>query len=268
MTRKASVWMPMYWGDYFRDTRHLDITEHGAYLLLIGHYWINGKGIANVDKRLATIVGMTLDSWVKIRPTIEEFFTIKDGIWRHSRIDAEIKSSQTKANARSQAGKRGAAARWQTHNNRNANANGKTMLSRATPSPVEEEETNANALAKKPDMPDLPEFLKRTANKPKGAKNVRPGSRCPTDLETTEQDIEYARSRGLDGPATAREWESYVAHFTAGQGRNKTATNWHGGNSHWGTWCRNAEKFAAERMANRPSDNGSVAAVRELMAQG
>ena len=35
--------MSLHVGDYLKDTTHLDATLHGAYLLLIMHYWAKGS---------------------------------------------------------------------------------------------------------------------------------------------------------------------------------------------------------------------------------
>lgn len=79
-------WMPLYIADYRADTAHLGVVEHGAYLLLIMHYWQTG-GLPDDDAKLSRIACTSLGQWKKIRPTIEEFF--QPG-WKHKRIDEEV----------------------------------------------------------------------------------------------------------------------------------------------------------------------------------
>ena len=80
-------WFPFWPGDYLADTAHLSTLEHGAYLLLIFHYWING-GLPVDDEALARIARLPLKSWRAIRPTIEKFFEMPG--WRHRRIEADL----------------------------------------------------------------------------------------------------------------------------------------------------------------------------------
>lgn len=87
---KPDTWMPMFWGDYLRDTGHLSTAEHGAYILLIGHYWTTGKPIPDSDAVMARITRQGMSNWRKMRDTIAAFFVIQDGVWCHGRIDAEL----------------------------------------------------------------------------------------------------------------------------------------------------------------------------------
>jgi uncharacterized protein YdaU (DUF1376 family) len=82
-------WMPMYWGDYFRDTRHLSRGQHGAYCLLIGHYWSTGS-LPDDDRQLAQITLSTPEEWQADKPVLQAFF--HDG-WKHKRVDAELRRS-------------------------------------------------------------------------------------------------------------------------------------------------------------------------------
>jgi uncharacterized protein YdaU (DUF1376 family) len=96
-------WMPLYIGDYLGDTGHLTTTQHGAYLLLMMHYWRKGE-IPDDDKQLCKITKMPLKIWIEYRPIIQDFFC--DG-WRHKRIDEEIAKMMKTSAARSAAGYKG-----------------------------------------------------------------------------------------------------------------------------------------------------------------
>jgi uncharacterized protein YdaU (DUF1376 family) len=78
--------MPIYWSSYHADTQHLSTVQHGAYLLLIGHYWSTG-GLPDNDQQLANITRLSPDEWLAHRATLQAFF--HDG-WHHKRIDAEL----------------------------------------------------------------------------------------------------------------------------------------------------------------------------------
>jgi uncharacterized protein YdaU (DUF1376 family) len=93
------AWMPIYWGDYFGDTRHLSTLEHGAYLILIGMYWRRGSALPADDKWLATACGMSRQLWPSVKKQVLAFFELRDGSYFHKRIEKEI----VKANARSTA---------------------------------------------------------------------------------------------------------------------------------------------------------------------
>jgi uncharacterized protein YdaU (DUF1376 family) len=96
-------WMPLYVGDYRRDTAHLTTLEHGAYLLLIMHYWETGP-LPDDDRQLSRIVGLSLKQWLAIRERVKSFFLnsaammnvqhLLDGHWHHKRIDAEREKAE------------------------------------------------------------------------------------------------------------------------------------------------------------------------------
>jgi uncharacterized protein YdaU (DUF1376 family) len=78
--------MPLHIADYLADTGHLTATEHGAYMLLIMHYWQNGHLPEN-EKLIARVGRMTPDQWEESRDVLAMLFGPK---WTHKRIDAEL----------------------------------------------------------------------------------------------------------------------------------------------------------------------------------
>ena len=95
--------MPFYVTDYFGDTTHLNTVEHGAYLLLILHYW-QKEGLPSDDEELAIITRLQPREWKKMRPKIARFFGPD---WRHKRVDAELARAAERYERRAKAGKAG-----------------------------------------------------------------------------------------------------------------------------------------------------------------
>jgi uncharacterized protein YdaU (DUF1376 family) len=97
------AWMPMYWGDFLRDTRHLSKWQRDSYMMLIAHYWTTGA-LPDDDRQLANITDCTLDEWLADKPTIQKFFF--DG-WHHKRVEAELRRHAEKIERVKAAGQKG-----------------------------------------------------------------------------------------------------------------------------------------------------------------
>lgn len=93
-------WMPFYVGDYIANTRHLTTLQHGAYLLLLMHYWVHG-GLPTDEKKLAAIAQLTHQQWLNNCLTIVEFF---DKGWKHPRLEKELARAKNISEQRSLAG--------------------------------------------------------------------------------------------------------------------------------------------------------------------
>jgi len=96
-------WMPLYVGDYLGDTGHLTTAQHGAYLLLMMHYWRKGE-LPDDDRQLSKITKLPLKTWCEYRPTLQDFF---HSGWRHKRIDAELERMLRVSEKRAIAGQKG-----------------------------------------------------------------------------------------------------------------------------------------------------------------
>ena len=97
------AWMPLYVGDYLGDTGHLTTAQHGAYLLLMMHYWRKGE-LPDDDVQLSKITKLPLRTWGGYRPVLQQFF---HSGWKHKRIDAELERLVRLSEKRSIAGQKG-----------------------------------------------------------------------------------------------------------------------------------------------------------------
>ena len=133
---KADIWMPLYIGDYLADTTRLTTEQHGAYLLLIMDYWRSGK-LPDNDAVLMQITRLQPNAWSNARAMLEQFFSIENGFWIHSRIDKELELAQKNKDTASQKATKAAMARWNKDNaTSNATSINQAMLEQCpSPSP-------------------------------------------------------------------------------------------------------------------------------------
>ncbi len=148
----ARPWMPLYVADYLGDTGHLRTLEHGAYMLLIMHYWQTG-GLPTSDDELASICRMSEDEWVKIRGKIARLF---DDGWKHKRVEEEIAKADELDSKRSAAGKAGAYARY-----------GK----RTADAPQTDSIARGNSQSQSPTQEDSSSKLENSGESPRKSKN-------------------------------------------------------------------------------------------------
>lgn len=119
----ALPWFPFNISKYVTDTMTLDTEGHGAYLLLMLHYYATEQPIPDNDRKLAGICKLPVDRWKDLRPMLEGFFVIADGVWTHDHIrdvirDGHVmhdaKVNRTKAATEAAAAKRNATAASRT----------------------------------------------------------------------------------------------------------------------------------------------------------
>lgn len=76
-------------GDYAKDTGHLSMLEHGAYRILLDHYYSTEAGIPEGQVyRLAR--ARSEDEKAAVDVVLEEFFALVKGIWMNRRAEREL----------------------------------------------------------------------------------------------------------------------------------------------------------------------------------
>lgn len=235
------IWYKHYIGDFQRDTSHLTMTERGAYLALIQHYYANEECLPNNYAMLCRIAGaMTKPEREAVKVAMGFFESKPEGLW-HKRIEAELEKTDGKRDvnkkiaiereSRKRSERLAIIENESTKRTRNVH---ETLHESSTMSEVRSQTNTkdkntlpANAvsiLSKSADMflltniPDLPEqvavdFLK-----------VRKAKRSPLTAtalamiarEATKANITTAQAIAI---ATARGWQSFKAEWVDRDGK-------------------------------------------------
>jgi uncharacterized protein YdaU (DUF1376 family) len=102
------AYLPLFTGDYLRDTQHLSMSEHGAFLKLLMFCW-DQKGPAPLDERkLCGIVNARSGDEVEaLRRVLGEFFVRMEDGYYNKRMQREVERSEVLSRSRSDAGRKG-----------------------------------------------------------------------------------------------------------------------------------------------------------------
>jgi uncharacterized protein YdaU (DUF1376 family) len=112
-------WYPRYAGDYIRKTRHLSLLEHGAYNLLLDHYYATGKPIkvsnaqlmpdhSRVYRLCSAVTQAEKDA---VDSVLEMFFDLTDDGYINDKASEVIEKQRAAHDRRVEAGRKGGQAK-------------------------------------------------------------------------------------------------------------------------------------------------------------
>jgi uncharacterized protein YdaU (DUF1376 family) len=108
---KTNWFLKLWLADFLSATNGMTPEEVGAYTRLIVQYRLQEAPLADDEKLLARIVGLTPFKWRRVCPVVQKAFVIADGIWREPAIDQQIIHAREMHRQACEAGKASAAAR-------------------------------------------------------------------------------------------------------------------------------------------------------------
>jgi uncharacterized protein YdaU (DUF1376 family) len=114
----VNAWYARYPGDYLRDTAHLSLTEHGAYGLLLDHYYSTEKPLPNNKDALYRICRALNDGErLAVDSVLAQFFRLSEDGYHNARADRELEKRSDRNQKLSDSGRRGARERWKGSGN-------------------------------------------------------------------------------------------------------------------------------------------------------
>lgn len=197
----AQSWYPFYVGDYARKTAHLSMLEHGAYRLLLDHYYATGEPLPDDNAKLFRICrARTPSERQSVLSTVAEFFT-KDGtLLRSEKCDRVLDKQLNYSNSQSAKAKL-------RHSNGNATAMPRARVTKTrTKTKVSKDTNDEDDLL---DFENLWKLYPRRDGSKKDAKKIF--------LKLINEGIDYANiESGVReyAKSVAGTEQKYIAHLT------------------------------------------------------
>lgn len=145
------AYLPLYTGDYLRDTQHLSCSEHGIYIKFLMHCW-DQKGPIPKDERKQSGIcnARSGDEIEAMRRVRQEFFVMMEDGWYNPRMQQEIEKAENISGERSKAGKLGYQAKAKHLPNKSLAKAKQVPLPTTSPIPALTPNHKSEALASSP----------------------------------------------------------------------------------------------------------------------
>ena len=229
------AFMPVYTGDYLRDTRHLTPLRHGIYFLLLMHCW-DQKGPLPLDEQECAGIAncRSADEVDALRYVLSRFFVrMEDGHY-NKRMTEEVARAEEKSQAYREAGLRSAEVRRARSLMREAVDQqrfnrGLTAAGTPTPTPIPTPiKVNSNTLV----GANAP--TPATAGKDKAEK--RRATRLPDDWSLPDDWRDWAvKVHGLDPQRAVRISLVFRDYWRSKGGAGAAKMDWE---ATWRNWIR------------------------------
>lgn len=110
-------------GDYAKDTGHLSLAEHGAYRMLLDHYYSTETPLpGNLDALCRLCRATSKAERQAVDAVLAQFFIADGTVYMHRRVESEIFEYRQRAESASRAGKMSGEAR----RNKGSESNGRS----------------------------------------------------------------------------------------------------------------------------------------------
>lgn len=204
----------LYIGDYQRDTAHLSMAEHGAFLLMLQHYYATEKPLPTGRALYRILRAETDEERAAIDSVANQFWTLTDDGLMNARADEEI----TKSREQAETNRRIARARED-----------KRTAERSVHEPLNEACTNREPNHSHSHIPTSLRSVGRAR-----------ASRLPADWQPCDDDWGMA-CESLTPQAAHRELAKFRDYWAAKAGAGGTKADW---GATWRNWVRKAGEYA------------------------
>jgi len=259
----SKPWMPLYIGDYLRDTRHLGATEHGVYLLLMMAYWTAGC-LPNDDEKLARIACISRAQWMKIRGTIQTFF--QDG-WKHQRIDQELaKAEDISTKRRDAVNKR--KDRHPINDRTNVPTNVGDLNTQSQPQSQPQERNKQESAPASADALEIllgEDQVEGHLEKPSLGKKASKGTRLSETWTLPPEWVEDGLNEGLSVYDIERDAKKFKNYWLGKPGAGGIKLDWH---ATWRNWVISSAERLGKKPPNRPTTPAAPPPGRVFVKEG